>query len=150
MAAKSAVPLFLSERRRAALRGVDSQGSGAFGASRGARKHRGVDFVAKPGVQLLSPVNGFVSKYGFPYHDINKRKFRYVAIVDDAGDEHRFMYVSLPRGLTIGQRVEVGDLIGNVQNIAKLYDGMKNHVHYEIVRRSADKRIYVDPEKFWQ
>lgn len=52
------------------LRGNDPTGAGWYGAKRGSRKHKGLDLVAKPGTPVMSPINGHVSKIGYPYAGI--------------------------------------------------------------------------------
>ena len=111
-------------------RGIDSYGSGAFGAKRGSRKHNGIDFKAPAGASLLSPVAGEVSKLGYPYAD--DLSYRYVEITTKCGRQHRLFYVE-PTVL-IGEKIAVGESIGLVQDIAARYNEylMTNHVHYEI------------------
>ncbi|GAB6053942.1 hypothetical protein JCM17960_27620 [Magnetospira thiophila] len=48
------------------IRPQDGMGDGRYGASRdgGKRKHTGVDFVAKPGQDVVSTVDGTVTKLG--------------------------------------------------------------------------------------
>lgn len=130
---------------KAPLRGSDPMGQGHFGASRGHRKHQGIDYVFAPETGLMSPVTGVVTKLGYPYsRDLS---FRYVEVTDEDGYKHRFFYV-LP-GVAVGDQISEGDVIGFVQDIAiKWGNGMKNHIHYEIMVPGAERQ-YVDPEEFW-
>lgn len=133
----------------APMRGSDAWGSGKFGASRGKRKHRGIDVWVPEHGTLLSPIDGQITKLGFPYAD--DLSYRYIEITDFSGFRHRFFY-SKPL-LEVGDRVFVNDEISVVQDIASRYHGkatpieaaMKNHVHYEIIDRDG---AYVDPEAF--
>lgn len=123
-------------------RGTDQWGSGAFRASRGNRVHKGIDYIASPGFAIDTPIDGVVTKFGYPYAD--DLKFRYVQITDQSGLKHRFFYVSPT--IQIGSKVERGDKVGEAQDIAGKYSKpskmMKPHVHYEIMIGSR----YIDPE----
>lgn len=127
-------------------RGVDKWGSGDFLASRdgGQRKHKGVDFASPPGSMLQSPIDGDVTKIGFLYSD--DPSYKYVQVTDHQGREHRFAYV-LPN-CNVGFNVREGDPLGMVQQISKRYPGIKDHVHWSVLkaggtRGNADD--YIDP-----
>lgn len=126
-------------------RGSDEWGSGEFHASRGSRKHKGIDYACYPGTQIESPTHGDVTKLGYPYGD--DLSFRYVQITDDHGNNHRLFYVE--PGVKVGDTVEQGDIVGEAQDIAARYSTpekyMKNHIHYEILIDGTE----VDPEDFW-
>lgn len=126
-------------------RGSDDFGSGEFGASRGSRTHKGIDYTAPAGAEVLSPVDGQVTKHGYPY--ASDLSFRYVEITDPAGARHRLFYVS--PDVVVGSTVSRQDSIGTVQDIAGKYNTdtrkMKNHIHYEIIMDGE----YVNPEEFW-
>ena len=120
------------------VRGSDAHGSGAYGAPRGDRTHNGIDLSALPGSYLLAPINGAV-RVGYPYAD--DLSFKYVEILN-AGTAYRFFYV---RPLdNIGGWVEEGQRLGVVQNLAKRYPGITNHIHFEVKRG----REYIDPRPF--
>lgn len=117
----------------------DAAGSGSFGAKRGARTHEGVDFLASPGMLLLSPVSGVVTKLGYCYQE--DLHYRYVEVTV-AGERHRFFYTN--PAVKKGQTVFVGDVLGIVQDIAFKYNKtgapvMMNHVHYEIINAEGKK-----------
>lgn len=112
-------------------RGSDKWGSGAFGASRGDRIHKGIDYACYKGSLVLSPVTGECTKIGFPYADPKKGNYRYVQITDSEGREHRIFYIE-PQ-VRRGDWVETGDVLGESQGIADHYPGMTDHVHYEIL-----------------
>lgn len=115
-------------------RTVDNWGSGAFGAPRGSRRHKGIDFAAPPGTVIHATVNGTVTKLGYPYGD--DLSFRYVEVTSATNLRHRFFYVE-PLA-TLGQYVRVGDDIGTVQDTTVRYEGITNHVHYEILKPGGD------------
>lgn len=133
-------------------------GSGAFGATRGKyRLHEGEDYVFAPGADVLSPVQGVVTKLGYPYGLTDKQnrtsyriQFRYVQVTDSAGNLHRLFYVS--PDVQVGDNVLEGVHLGVAQPIihrisldGRTYGarGMKNHVHYEILDREG---VPQDPE----
>lgn len=124
------------------LRGCDAQGCGHYGASRGKRKHRGVDWAVKPNQKIYANVVGRVSKIGYPYNPSDKAKgfLRYLEIVDTYGNQQRFFYIK--SNLRAGALVQVGTLIGTAQNLTKIYANMTNHIHHEVKSRGK----YINPE----
>lgn len=124
------------------LRGTDSWGSGAYGASRGSRKHKGIDYAAYPGTEVCTPVGGKVTKLGYPYGD--DLTFRYVEVTAEDGYRHRFFYV-YPR-VGRGDEMAAGDVVGIVQDSTSRYKGITNHVHYEILKPGS--KASVDPDKY--
>lgn len=127
-------------------RGSDPMGSGHYGASRGHRKHMGIDYCASPGTMIVSPVHGKVTKLGYPY--AQDTSFRYVEITSLDGHRHRLFYVS--PSVTLGDLVGEKDVVGYCQDIAtKWGNGMKNHIHYEIMVPGKNRK-YVDPKEYWK
>lgn len=129
------------------MRGRDPQGAGYHGASRGNRKHNGVDFVASVGdyVQLSpgDPVKamnaGTVTKLGYPYaHDLS---FRYVQVTDDNGIDCRYFYIE--PCVDDGQRIAIGDVLGTLQELP--YEGITQHYHVECKRATGQ---FVDPIRY--
>ena len=122
----------------------DAWGSGEFGASRGSRVHKGVDYSCYPDTAILSLVSGVVTKLGYPYADA--LEYRYVEVTDGGGFKHRWFYVE--PACKAGDEVEEGDIIGTAQDIAGKYSKpdkvMLNHVHYEILKDKTP----VNPEEF--
>lgn len=126
-------------------RNFDECGEGHFGASRGSRTHNGIDYAAAANSEVLSPIWGFVTKLGYPYGD--DLTYRYVEIASN-GKRHRFFYVKPSWDMEKGHEVQTGDVIGQVQNIAKRYAPrhMVNHIHYEIKTLDGE---FIDPEEYW-
>ncbi len=114
----------------------DSQGAGQFGLGlrTGGRDHEGVDIVAKPGEAVTSPFKGTVLRT-FQVYD-NDPSMRGVIIVGDDGRVARVMYVQADARIQPGMRVDRGEVIGTVQDIAGYHaatsPGMTNHVHFEV------------------
>lgn len=119
---------------------IDPAGSGHFGARRGGRSHRGIDYRCTPGLGVLSPAIGYVSKLGYCYSD--DLTWRYVQVTDTGGLFHRLFYVD--PSLQVGDRVTTESVVGVAQDISTRYPGqqMRPHVHYEVMRDGE----YLNPE----
>lgn len=113
-------------------RGFDDFGSGAFHASRGNRKHNGVDYACVPGQDIYMPVEGKIERIAYPYASDLKwmgcyLTNRYIGIM---------MFYIRPNHKLIGQHIKQGDIIGKAQNIANKYNTkdktMTPHVHLQI------------------
>ncbi len=100
----------------------------------------GVDYVCKPGWLAVTPVGGVVTRLGWCYRDT--QEYRYVEVTDVGGLRHRLFYVKPLAGLSIGQRVDIHDPVGVVQDIAARYPEITPHIHYEIKRQDG---TYVKP-----
>ena len=124
----------------------DAAGDGHFGAARGARTHRGVDYVCRPGYFVFSPISGKVTRLGYVY--VNDPFWRYVEITDNRKYRHRLFYV-LPL-IQFGELVVQGQIIGEAQNISDRYPDaeypMIPHVHYELIDSASGQ--YLNPEDF--
>ena len=109
---------------------MDPAGSGKFGARRGKRAHTGIDYVCTPGAEILSPVDGVVTKRGYAYSD--DLSWRIVDVKDRTGMTHRLFYVE--PCVDEGQRVTRYTPIGRAQDITQRYPAkeMLPHVHYQI------------------
>jgi len=126
-------------------RGLDPWGSGEFGAPRGVRSHKGVDWLCYPGTRIGAPVGGTVTKLGYPYKD--DLSYRYVEITDRYGRRWRLFYV-FP-DVEVGQVVNRGKIVGESQDISARYRDpkrapMQNHVHLEVLQRDGEP---INPEK---
>lgn len=126
-------------------RGYDKYGSGAFGASRGARKHNGIDFACLKGSEILSVTDGVITKIGYPYNPkyVNKAHLRYVQV--SYGDfDIRYFYVK-PTA-KVGTVVNEGDVIGVAQGLLDVYPGITDHFHLEVKkgREYLDPNIYLE------
>ena len=122
---------------RMKVRTCDAHGCGHFGASRGKRDHNGVDLVAAMKEKIQSPVRGVVTKVGYPYAD--DLSWRYVEVTAK-GYRFRFFYVSPWVG--VGDKVNVGTVLGRAQGIENRYIGITPHIHFEIKGPGGG---YIDP-----
>ena len=112
------------------VRSLDKWGDGEFGASRGTRTHKGVDYVAEPDQDIVAPTSGKVSKIGYPYS--KNLSYRYIQISTEDGYVVRVFYVSPAESINVGSTVDAGQKIGIYQSLQPLYDGITDHVHLEI------------------
>ena len=118
------------------IRQLDEWGSGEFGASRGGRRHNGVDLVVDPDTAILATFEGVVTKLGYPYGD--DLSYRYVQITAN-GYDLRIFYVK--PFVSVGDKVNKDSVIGVSQSLEKRYPGITPHVHFEIKKDGE----YVDP-----
>lgn len=124
------------------FRACDSHGCGSFGASRGDRKHAGVDVVVTPGTKIVSPISGKVIRYPFPYAgDISYKGI----LIENEQYSVKIFYLN-PTAIQ-NTIVKQGDAIGTAQNIAAKYSpGMTNHIHVEVRDRAGN---LLNPEKLF-
>jgi hypothetical protein len=118
-------------------RECDDQGCGHYYASRGSRKHMGVDMACLPGTQVGSPVKGQVTKIGWPY--AGEPDIRYVQVVAE-GYQFRVFYVE--PSVAVGDWVELNESIGTSQQLESMTRGGTQHVHFEILDKHG---AYIDP-----
>ena len=107
----------------------DVKGNGDYLSARGDRLHYGIDYLAKEGEDVIAPETGVLTRVAFPY----STDYSYEGFVfqGDSGIEYKVFYASAWEQL-IGQRVQKGHVLAQVQNIAEKYGGgMKNHIHIE-------------------
>lgn len=121
----------MSERK------CDGHGCGHFGASRGTRKHHGIDLACKPLTLVFSPVAGTVTKLGYAYSD--DLSYRYVEISDQG---YRFRVFYVEPMVEQGQKVSKNTIIGEAQDLRDRYSGITPHLHLEI--KNADGE-FIDP-----
>lgn len=112
-----------------APRDHDAFGGGHYGASRGARDHAGVDYVAEAGQTVAAPISGFVTRIGYCYGD--EPGLRYIEIRNPALNlSARVFYVD--SAVKVGDAVRVGRPIGRAATLQDRYPGITDHVHLEI------------------
>ncbi len=118
----------------------DAYGAGYFGAPRGSRTHNGVDYACAPGSVILSPVDGVVSKLGYPYSD--DLSFKYVEVTTEDDMRVRLFYVE-PSVTTGDQVYAATSVLGSSQKLGDRYgkddrhaSAITEHVHIEV--KNAD------------
>lgn len=118
----------------------DAWGKGIFGASRGNRKHNGIDLIVKPGMAIVSPITGKITRSFYPYQ--GDTKYRGCEIISDDGVfKFKLMYMLVDERL-IGKRVMAGAAIGYAQDVSERYGGtMIPHLHFEVYKN----QVLIDP-----
>lgn len=127
------------------FRGEDPYGSGAFGAPRdkGTRKHQGVDVITEPGESVLSPINGEVTRFPFPYGD--DLRFTGIEIKNETYTVKMFYVTATVKA---GTKVNKGTKIAVAQDLKSKYpNGITNHAHFE-VRENKTGNI-INPTKLF-
>lgn len=110
-------------------RRMDRFGAGHYGASRGKRKHNGLDIETAPGEEIYSPIHGDVVRQAFPYaNDLSYGGVVIRGVGQYAEYEVKLFYV---QGLICG-RVSAGSTVATAQNLGAKYPGITNHVHMEV------------------
>ena len=125
----------------------DNWGSGHYGASRGDRKHVGVDFACYPNSAVFPEKAGRVTKVGYCYND--DLSFRYIEIEDSHGDFARYFYVEPTGAIEVGQLVYHKTILGHSQKRGDRYAGITEHVHLETFERKDGKKVYFDPSSYY-
>lgn len=127
------------------IRGHDIHGDGEFGASRGSRKHKGIDLVCEGGTMIMSACDGTVTRcQGVVYSDPALANWHYVEITDKDKVRNRYFYVQ-QWNIELGLFVRKGEPIGVAQGIEEQYPGITPHIHYEVMK---GRRNYLDPVKY--
>lgn len=116
------------------LRERDNYGSGRFGASRsGGRTHKGVDFYIPVGGNFHAPFNGYISRLGKPYPDDSRYDLiEFVGTDKFKGYVCKIMYVNSLYPVDKTKIFIQGETICTMQDLSLKYDGMKNHLHFEL------------------
>lgn len=126
------------------VRGCDPKGCGHYGASRGSRKHMGIDLVVERGAPIYSPITGYISRYPYPY--ASDLRFKGVEIIGEK--EHKDLKikifycsptVSINTKITKGQKVAVAQAITDKYGLK-----MTNHIHVEFYKNNQR----VDPTPY--
>ena len=127
------------------LRGCDPKGCGHFGASRGSRKHSGIDFKINAGDKVFAPIGGQVTRHPFPYAD--DLNYKGIEIVNA---DYKVKMFYLTPTVPVNTIVKAGQSIGIAQNIsAKHGAAMTNHVHFEVYKKNGSAWVLIDPSEMF-
>lgn len=108
----------------------DTQGQGHFGASRGERKHEGLDILCNLGDTLYTPINGKIQRQRFQvYSDTAKKEFVGVEIINDI---YKIWIFYAECFLEKGTTIEAGQAIAKCQARGKYNNAMNDHIHIQI------------------
>ena len=119
------------------VRGIDAQGSGAFGASRAGHTHLGADYITTPGQEVFAVADGRVARLVSGEHSG-------IVIGDGKGISYKILYMDVDRSIGVGSPIRSGQVLGIAQDITTRYPGITNHVHVKL----RVNYVVVDPEKY--
>jgi len=107
----------------------DQEGDGHYGASRGLRRHNGIDYECKEGQDVLAPFNMIILRVAKP-----KAGSSLSGIEWQKGKSTGKMFYFLPDPNLTGNSVQEGDVIGVAQSVSKSYGlpKMKDHIHFQV------------------
>ena len=126
------------------IRRSDIHGDGHYYASRGNRKHNGLDLVYQPGQVVKCFAEGLVTKLGYAYSD--DLSYRYVQVTDIQGLHCRYFYVA--PSVKIRQSVREGFVLGKAQEIGRRYPGITPHIHFEVLVRVSGQKVFLNPLQY--
>lgn len=113
------------------VRALDKWGDGRYGAPRGGRRHKGVDFICIPNQEIVSPINGLFIRLKFPYaNPVNGILFGGVLLRGSNFDVTMFYFEPI-KG-KIAMPVKKGEVLGLAQDLRIKYDGITPHIHLQI------------------
>lgn len=119
----------------------DSAGLGHFGASRGSRRHRGVDLIVSKNQKIFAPFNGTITRKLQVYGSDPKYKGLEIQSEADKTIKVKVFYCIVDNNL-IGKKVQRGQVIATAQAINEKYStAMKNHIHVELWKSGINKDI---------
>lgn len=119
----------------------DSQGQGHYGASRGSRRHRGVDLIVTKGQQIFAPFDGTITRKLQVYGSDPKYKGLEIQSEGDNTQKVKIFYCIVNPDL-ISKKVTKGQVIATAQAINEKYSPkMKNHIHVELWESGINKDI---------
>lgn len=123
------------------IRGCDALGCGYFGASRGTRKHGGIDVVVKKGDNVLSPITGKVTRHGFPY--AGDTKYQLIEVVNST---YKVKLMYCEPITPVGTSVVAGQVIAKAQDISEKHgSAMTPHVHVEVYENKNGNWQLINP-----
>ena len=120
----------------------DPWGSGQYGASRGSRRHRGLDIKVRPKEKVYAPIPGTIVQEAIPY--ANDPYYRGLLIRGDGEWQNYEIKIFYILGIKSGW-ASAGEQIGTAQNLGFKYPGITNHLHLEVKRQGR----YIDPFELW-
>ncbi len=107
----------------------DSEGDGNYGASRGSRRHNGIDYLCQAGQDVVAPFDMTIVRVSNPKADSPLS-----GIVWERGRSRGKMFYFMPYPDLIGRAVAEGQAIGIAQSCSDDYGlpKMMDHIHFQI------------------
>lgn len=133
--------------KKFSIRECDAYGCGHYEASRGSRKHYGIDVVTQKGDAIYSPITGYLNRLAYPYaSDLSYKGIEIIGTGIHQGFKVKIFYC-IPT-IKIGASVVAGvTKVAESQAINEKYSTkMTNHVHLEVYK---DNKI-IDPTNIIQ
>jgi hypothetical protein len=123
----------------------DTGGSGNFRASRGTRIHKGLDFEAIPGQDVVAPCDCTIARRAYPYSD--SREYCGVLL------ENKWCWIKIfyinPISDFTDRPYEAGATIGTAQDISERYTKVTPHIHLQIrIKEFNLIGTHINPEIF--
>ncbi|XP_038642865.1 leukocyte cell-derived chemotaxin-2-like [Scyliorhinus canicula] len=115
------------------VRGSDTWGSGAYGAPRGSRTHKGVDVVCSDGSDVYAPFDGTLVRRANPYSRSNA--INNGVMLRGSGYCVKIFYIQ-PQSYS--GNVAKGETIGQLLRMQSVYPGITSHVHIQMCDTSVD------------
>jgi len=108
---------------------VDSEGDGHYGASRGTRRHNGIDYICEPGQAIKAPFSMLIVRIAKP-----KAGSDLSGIEWQRGRSTGKLFYFKPDINLIDKAVKEGDVIGYAQSVSEAYGlpGMTDHTHFSV------------------
>ncbi|XP_027704820.1 leukocyte cell-derived chemotaxin-2-like [Vombatus ursinus] len=108
------------------IRGCDKYGCGNFGASRGQRKHTGVDVTCKDGSVVYAPFDGTIVRQAKPYKTNNA--INNGVEITATGYCVKIFYI---KPIELKGPIKKGDKLGILLPMQKVYPGITSHLHIQ-------------------
>jgi len=107
---------------------VDGAGSGHYGASRGNRRHNGIDYFCIEGQKVVAPFALRIIRVARPYADSELSGIQW-----EAGISSGKIFYFKPYEKLIGKTVKTGQAIGIAQSVTERYGfPMSDHIHFQV------------------
>lgn len=112
----------------------DDRGDGYFGASRGRRRHNGLDIITTEGSAVYCPIAGVMKRMAYPYGTGRNNEQWEGCVIEGVGlykgYEVKIFYM---KPFMMGEFVYPNDIVGKAQAISKKYSpAMIDHLHVEV------------------
>ena len=108
---------------------VDPEGDGNYGASRGVRRHNGVDYLCEEGQNIVAPFDMIILRIANP-----KSNCPLSGIEWQRGKSTGKLFYFKPDVHMIGDAVKQGEYIGIAQSVSDWYklNKMLDHIHFQV------------------